>query len=469
MTNEELVEKYPVYEVEHYDFSTFREAITEPFPKQGTQEYDTFCQYGFTFGKGGIPFSAVLKQDMKTKEPYLDIVPCDKGTPHLTMTACSPEELPTPEAFRQKLEGIVNQAFLDGRLDAQRLEPYEYLNQVDFFDDFIGALQTALKEPPATKPSILLQLDIGDVRLSLLPCGVVDDDEEDEFYDASHLEMDLSILNDPDYRNPVDPLWQANGVKVCSYDIPEAIQQCRTSEAVRDFLNARLTAIVRKGDWPELDKALTSTEYHWMQYELHDAKELHHDAYIDHAGTYISCDSRSWTVRQREQYSQVLAHALLKETPSKTLWFKNLPDIAQNDSLTNYKLLGISEYSGSMMVDLHPLFDVKLENGNQIQVWPDEIFPSQMRLKGCPYTEKEYGIPMDLIPEPLQKRGIFGTIPHRNKLERKSQARSIVEHDIQCLFEKVQTELRLEPADITKLVHKAATAVQQEIKARNSR
>lgn len=368
MTNEELVEKYPVYEVEHFDFSTFREAITEPFPKPGTQEYDTFCQYGFTFGKGGLPFSAVLKQDTKTKEPYLDIVPCDKGFPHLTMPSCPPKELPTPEAFRQKLEGIVNQAFLDGRLDAQRLEPYEYLNQTDFFDDFIGALQTALKEPPATSPSILLQLDIGDVRLSLLPCGVVDDDDEDEedecVYDASHLEMDLSILNDPDYRNPVDPLWQANGVKVCSYDISEAIQQCRTSEAVRDFLNARLTAIVRKEDWPELDKALTSTEYHWMQYELHEAKERG-----------IPLDSRNMTVRQTEQYNHVL----------------------------------------------------------------------------------------------LQKYGVVGTILPLSRTERKKQARVIVEHDIRHLFEKIQTALHLEPEDITRLVHKAATDVQQQTKARNSR
>lgn len=168
-------------------------------------------------------------------------------------------------------------------------------------------------------------------------------------------------------------------------------------------------------------------------------------------------------LREGEQFCHVIADAFLKEQPSKTLWLDLTPEEKENTPLTGYQLLGISKSEDSL-----PAFDVRLANGNEMMVYPEELFPSEMRHAGCPYTEKEYGVSEALIPEPLKDRGIFGVVPARNKQERKQQARPFVEQDIKELIEKIQKDFCLDAEDAAKLIHKAATTIQQKTAERKA-
>lgn len=454
MTKEELIEKYPVHEVGNdYDFETFRYAIYMPFPETETQEHDVYCKDGITFGKGGMPFHATLKQDAETKEPYLDILPYgSESFPHIKLPACLETEVPTTEAFRQKLERAVDKAFLDGRLDANLLAPHPYLNAGDDFDDFIEVLASAVKQPEISERA-LTQRDIGDIRMTIVPRGTWNDEQGRGVYNANRLDLELSIMKDPQLAGNPNPDEASKAVKTVGFEIPSDIQKCDTSEAVRDFLNAQLTVIAKEN--PAIQKALESTEYRWMQYKLDYAKKIDLSGYLDPNGnyeSYESMDNREWN-----QFNKVLANALLKETPSKTLWLDLTPEEKENTPLTGYQLLGISKSEDSL-----PAFDIRLANGNEMMVYPEELFPSEMRRAGCPYTEKEYGVSEALIPEPLEHRGIFGVVPSRSKQERKQQARPFVEQDVKELIEKIQKDFCLDAEDAAKLIHKAATTVQQK-------
>lgn len=454
MTKEELIEKYPVHEVGNdYDFETFRYAIYMPFPETETQEHDVYCKDGITFGKGGMPFHATLKQDAETKEPYLDILPYgSESFPHIKLPACLETEVPTTEAFRQKLERAVDKAFLDGRLDANLLAPHPYLNAGDDFDDFIEVLASAVKQPEISERAFT-QRDIGDIRMTIVPRGTWNDEQGRGVYNANRLDLELSIMKDPQLAGNPNPDEASKAVKTVGFEIPSDIQKCDTSEAVRDFLNAQLTVIAKEN--PAIQKALESTEYRWMQYKLDYAKKIDLSGYLDPNGnyeSYESMDNREWN-----QFNKVLANALLKETPSKTLWLDLTPEEKENTPLTGYQLLGISKSEDSL-----PAFDIRLANGNEMMVYPEELFPSEMRRAGCPYTEKEYGVSEALIPESLEHRGIFGVVPSRSKQERKQQARPFVEQDVKELIEKIQKDFCLDAEDAAKLIHKAATTVQQK-------
>lgn len=454
MTKEELIEKYPIHEIgSDYDFETFRHAIYESFPETETLEHDIYCKSGITFGKGGMPFHATLKQDAETKEPYLDILPYgSESFPHIKLPACLETEVPTTEAFRQKLERAVDKAFLDGRLDANMLAPHPYLNAGDDFDDFIETLADATNYKES---GIFLKREIGDVCLSITPRSTITINEEGQCaYDTAHLNLNLAIMKDPQLATNPDPEEASKGVEDLHFPLSEEIKQCKTSEAMRDFLNAQLSLIVKED--PALKEALNSTEYRWMQYDLRDAQQLFPDGYFDHKGEFIDC-KRDMTLRQASQYVRVYTNALLKETPSKTLWLDLTPEEKENTPLTGYQLLGISKSEDSL-----PAFDVRLANGNEMMVYPEELFPSEMRHAGCPYTEKEYGVSEALIPEPLEHRGIFGVVPSRSKQERKQQARPFVEQDVKELIEKIQKDFALDAEDAAKLIHKAATVVQQK-------
>jgi hypothetical protein len=455
MTKEEILEKYPVHEIGNdYDFETFRHAIYMPFPEAETLEHDIYCKSGITFGKGGMPFHATLKQDAETKEPYLDILPYgSESFPHIKLPACLETEVPTTEAFRQKLESAVDKAFLDGRLDANLLAPHPYLNAVDDFDDFIEVLAFEVKQPEISERAFT-QRDIGDIRMTIVPRGTWNDEQGRWVYNANRLDLELSIMKDPQLAGNPNRDEASKAVEALGFEIPSDIQKCDTSEAVRDFLNAQLTVIAKEN--PAIQKALESTEYRWMQYDLHDAQQLFPDGYFDHKGEFIDCE-RDMTLRQASQYVRVYTNALLEETPSKTLWLDLTPEEKENTPLTGYQLLGISKSEDSL-----PAFDIRLANGNEMMVYPEELFPSEMRRADCPYTEKEYGVSEALIPEPLEHRGIFGVVPSRSKQERKQQARPFVEQDVKELIEKIQKDFCLDAEDAVKLIHKAATTVQQK-------
>ena len=68
-----------------------------------------------------------------------------------------------------------------------------------------------------------------------------------------------------------------------------------------------------------------------------------------------------------------------------------------------------------------PAFKIQLADGRETIALPEELFPSLMRDAGCPYTEKEYGIPLDLIPKPIYERGLFGPVPAFRKSDRQAE------------------------------------------------
>lgn len=458
MTNKEILEKYPVHEIGNdYDFETFRHAIYAPFPETETQEHDVYCKDGITFGKGGMPFHATLKQDTETKEPYLDILPYgSENFPHIKLPACLETEVPTTEAFRQKLERAVDKAFLDGRLDANLLAPHPYLNAGDDFDDFIEVLASDVKQPEISERAFT-QRDIGDIRMTIVPRGTWNDEQGRWVYNANRLDLELSIMKDPQLAGNPNRDEASKAVETLGFEIPSDIQKCDTSEAVRDFLNAQLTVIAKEN--PAIQKALESTEYRWMQYKLDHAKKLDLSGYLDPNGNYESYDSMD--DREWNQFNKVLADALLKEQPTKTIWISPEIEEPREIPLTDFKILGPVKNS-----EWGAAFDVELANGEQERFFAESLFPSVMRDNGCPYTEKEYGIPLDRIPKPIYERGIFGAVPALSKSDRKAQARPIIEQGLQDLFKKVQDECCLSADDVTKLVHKATTAIQQ--KARTS-
>ena len=62
---EKLIQDHPI-ESFYYnadDFATFQSALTESFPEPDTMEHFIYCEDGFYFHKGSMPFKAILKQD----------------------------------------------------------------------------------------------------------------------------------------------------------------------------------------------------------------------------------------------------------------------------------------------------------------------------------------------------------------------------------------------------------------------
>ena len=141
-----------------------------------------------------------------------------------------------------------------------------------------------------------------------------------------------------------------------------------------------------------------------MQYELHHAKKVDLAGYLDCDGTYQEYETNMDT-RKQIQFSKVLTDALLREQPSKTLWIEPIEDEKQGVPLTDFKILGVAEGADAMAMSC-PAFKIQLADGRETIALPEELFPSLMRDAGCPYTEKEYGIPLDLIPKPIYERGL---------------------------------------------------------------
>ena len=68
MTPEEdkLIQDHPI-ESFYYnadDFATFQSALTESYPEPDTMEHLVYCEDGFYFHKGSMPFKGLLKQDL---------------------------------------------------------------------------------------------------------------------------------------------------------------------------------------------------------------------------------------------------------------------------------------------------------------------------------------------------------------------------------------------------------------------
>ena len=172
MTNEELIENYPVYMDNRHDLKLCRNAFLEPFPKKDSLDYSVLCETGITFSKGGMPFHATFKHDYERDDDYFDITPYGKDTPHLTLYSNKIEYPLTLESMQYELEEVVDTAFYDGRLDAQEIEPHPYFTEIDDFEDFLEVVDCDIhrsEEGAKIEDTLYTQRDIGDVRLTITP------------------------------------------------------------------------------------------------------------------------------------------------------------------------------------------------------------------------------------------------------------------------------------------------------------
>ena len=463
MTNEELIEKYPIYMEDWYGLKEFYNAFLKPFPKKDRGDYNFLCEMGITFSKGGMPFRATFKHDYEADVDYFDIVPYGKNKPHLMIRSDTIEYPVTLESIQNTIEEVVDKAFRkrnDG-LDAQEIEPYPYLDKSDDIDNlFTEAIETAIyhNEYMSLDEISCTQRDIGDVRLTITPGDYKYFGPNDRR--MSSLQMNLAIMREPQTPYCKDPTREHSNIELLEWDFTQDIQNA-TEADMRNMINAQLTSLVRQegrySSLRDLKEALASTEYRWMQHTLHNATiSPNLDGYTLHG---VSIKIADMPEREREQFNKVITDALLKEQPSKTLWLSKdqefLDGLPKGTPLTDYKILGVSSAT------IEPAFDVQLSNGQKIVVFPDECLPSQMKATGCPYIEKEYGIPENQIPKPLSERGIFG--------KRKDQIRELVDKDIQNLFQKLHDDFGITPDEATKLVRKAVTNAQTQAKEPNAR
>lgn len=449
-----IVDDYPLslpgVELEERS-KAYREVLSNCFPS-GKDAINPFLDLrDFSFTKGSVLFHATYQEEGKmpsddfTREPYLTIYPEPKGEPILRMDA---ETLPEPMSvadFKKKLDATVSEAFYKRQIDPHELLPKEPYLDVHCNARIKACLNIArgLLEHPEPREHLrtIFQADIGDIRLkiryynkSVSPCNHNSGFSSEDSFEAELLEMKLPTA--PDERG-------AELVK--SFVIPQdAIQQAKDRDAFRKYLNCQITAYSRGNEL--LLNPLHSSWHGWMRYELLHAKELNLDGYRDQDGRYHTCAND-------RAFREVMGKALLQEPISKTIWLKE-----KNEKIEDFQFLGLSRGNRGGLS-----FVVLTKDRMPLIVPPDAIIPSQMRLAGCPFTEKEYGIPLDKIPKPIQERGILNppkTLQERKP--RKDQILALAERRIQTLSQELQQSFGIDRESSLRAIHKATIAVKEK-------
>ena len=351
--------------------------------------------FGFSFTKGSMPFHAVMREDESGQgNSYLGITPeaesrfdtqLNLEQVHCTIPVDPDYELNSVASLREMLDDAVSQAFYDGRLDIDLLQPHNYGLTEEDFRGVLHALNDCLAHPdPSREGETIAKCDIGDVRMQIVYGNAkAATYREDSFY------VRLRVMEIPYFSN------EGGSEDRQGFTLPmDGLRDCRSDEDLCHLLECQLTAASRRTDVSFLEYKLTNTTYNWMIYELEHAKELRMDGYIGQDGKDHPFDAM--TYREKKQFGKVLGEALLRETPSKTLWLGG----DEPFPLDKFRLIGVYEDATPQ-----PAFGVVLPDTSLVVVGPEAIIPSQMRLDGCPYTEKEYGIPLKKIPTPIQERG----------------------------------------------------------------
>ncbi|MGN8837210.1 hypothetical protein ACTNCI_09595 [Mitsuokella jalaludinii] len=350
--------------------------------------------FGFSFTKGSMPFHAVMREDESGQgNSYLDITSeaesrfdtqPDLDQVHCTIPVDPDYELDTIASFREMLDDAVSQAFYDGRLNLELLQPHNYGLKEETLHDVLRALNDCLTHPdPSRKGESIAMCDIGNVRMQIENAEAALYNEDSAFY------VSLRVM-----RFPYIP-DEGGSEERQGFNLPMAgLRDCRNDKDLCCLLECQLTAASRKTSEELLEYELMSKSYNWMIYELEYAKELRMDGYVGQDGKDHPFDAM--TYHEKKQFGKVLGEALLRETPSKTLWLGG----DEPFPLDKFRLIGV--YEDAMP---QPAFGVILPDTSLVVVGPEAIIPSQMRLDGCPYTEKEYGIPLEKIPAPIQERG----------------------------------------------------------------
>ena len=351
--------------------------------------------FGFSFTKGSMPFHAVMREDESGQgNSYLDITSeaesrfdtqPDLDQVHCTIPVDPDYELDSVVSLREMLDDAVSQAFYDGRLDIDLLQPHNYGLKEEDFHGVLHTLNDCLAHPdPSREGEAIAKCDTGNVRMQSIygnaeatPCN------EDSFYVSLHA-MEFPYIPD-----------EGGSEERQGFMLPlDGLRDCRTDKDFCCLLECQLTAASRKTSEELLEYEFMSTRYNWMVYDLEHAKELRMDGYVGQDGKDHPFDAM--TYHEKKQFGKVLGEALLRETPSKTLWLGG----DEPFPLDKFRLIGVYEDATPQ-----PAFGVVLPDTSLVVVGPEAIIPSQMRLDGCPYTEKEYGIPQEKIPAPIQERG----------------------------------------------------------------
>ena len=391
----------------------------------------------FSFTKGSVLFHAETKAGEKGA-PYLTISPEPKGKPILRLEAETREEPMSLAEFKQKLDAVVSEAFYKRQLDPHDLLPKDPYLTVHCGKRAQACLNIArgLLEHPTSRDHlrILFQADIGDIRMRIRYHS-----RSAYLYNQDFFEANLLQMRDPSSPN------EGGARDVTSFVIPrDVIQQARDGEDFRKYLNCQLTAYSR-GNEPLLHP-LYSSWHAWMRYELIHAKELSLDGYRDQNGSRHTCANN-------EAFREVMSSALLQEPISKTIWLKE-----KNEKIEDFQFLGPSRG------DTNGISFVILDKDRMpLTVPPDAIIPSQMRATGCPFTEKEYGIPLKKIPKPIQERGIYPPPKGMKKeMPRKEQILALAEKRIQMLAQELHQTFGIDQESSLRAIHKATIAVKEK-------
>lgn len=436
---EKLIESYPVQPCCPDD--SVANTLYMAFDASPDERQETIPNTGtLVFRKGGMPFRVDLKRAPKTKRPYLSVTMYGSDLPRFII----PVGFVSLKSIYQKVGETIDNAFRQDLLDPKLIRPHEYFTEEDddYFYDYLELIDHSYCHPEGREHYDIIRCDVGDVRLTLSYRR--DYFTTEAVAEDYNVDLSLAIMKDPEISGRY-------GVIKCSrLEMPDTLKLCTKPSEVRDFLNGYLTALTRGEKDNTLATALESTDYKWMQYELWNAT-LFHDL-----GGYIGIDGQphdtenDMTTRESRQFCHVVADALLKEPVSRTLWLNPAgcePSSKEEVPLADYKILGLSP-----LYD-YPVFDARLANGRKILLSPEEFIPSQMKANGCSYTEKEYGIPTELIPKPLEERGIFGIVPAICHDARLKQARPVLQKELLRLGRMFHDGFHLTPKDITNLVH----------------
>ena len=392
----------------------------------------------FSFTKGSVLFHAEMEAGEKGI-PYLAISPDPaKGKPVLRLEAETREEPMSLAEFKQKLDAVVSEAFYKRKLDPHELLPKDPYLTVHCNGRAKACLNIArgLLEHPESRDHlrIIFQADIGDIRMRIRYHS-----KSAYLYNQEFFEANLLWMRTPSIHNE-------GGAKcVTSFVIPQdVIQQVKDGDAFRKYLNCQLTAYSRGNEG--IRNSLYSSWHGWMRYEILHAKELNLDGYRDQDGRYHACAND-------RAFCEVMGKALLQEPISKTIWLKE-----KNEKIEDFQFLGPSHGDRGGLS-----FVVLTKDHMPLIVPPDAIIPSQMRLAGCPFTEKEYGIPLDKIPKPIQERNILNP-PHllKEQKPRKEQILALAERRIQTLSQELQQSFGIDRESSLRAIHKATIAVKEK-------
>lgn len=178
--------------------------------------------------KGGMPFRAAIRQDDETLDTYMDIVPVGKeNPPHIIIPSCSPYDLPSVEALQDKIENSINHLFVTGRLDANELKPYEYLQpNANFFERLYDTVSDYIEHPnPAHDGRVLASCQSDSIYIDF----VYHNDSHRNGLEVNFLKDNKPECIDAGFLFPADSL-----------------DYCCNGEEFRQLLECQLTAASRR-------------------------------------------------------------------------------------------------------------------------------------------------------------------------------------------------------------------------------